>query len=167
LMTDRIPANCRSEQPAHRRPTPAARVSVAPMMAWTTPTQRQFMRCISRHALLYTEMLTTAALLHGNTQRLLALNTGENPVALQLGGSQPQAMTTCARWGEQAGYDEININIGCPSERVRNGAFGACLMAEPALVADCVAAMRAAVSIPVTVKTRIGIDHRDDYAFLH
>ncbi len=137
------------------------------MMAWTTPAQRYFMRQISARALLYTEMVTTGALIHGDTARFLALDAVEHPVALQLGGSEPTDMATCARLAENAGFDEVNINVGCPSGRVQNGAFGACLMAEPARVADCVADMRAAVSIPVTVKTRIGIDHRDDYAFLH
>ena len=137
------------------------------MMAWTTPAQRYFMRRITRHALLYTEMVTTGALIHGDTARFLALHADEHPVALQLGGSDPAAMARCARLAEDAGFDEVNINVGCPSDRVQNGAFGACLMGEPQLVADCVAAMRAAVSIPVTVKTRIGIDDQDSYAFLH
>jgi len=136
------------------------------MMAWTTPAQRYFMRRITRHALLYTEMVTTGALIHGDTARFLAFDTDEHPVALQLGGSEPDAMTQCARLAADAGFDEVNINVGCPSDRVQNGAFGACLMAEPARVAQCVADMRAAVSIPVTVKTRIGIDHQDSYEFL-
>ncbi len=149
------------------RKTAGARLSVAPMMAWTTPAQRYFMRQISRRALLYTEMVTTGALIHGDTARFLALDAVEHPVALQLGGSKPTDLATCARLAENAGFDEVSINVGCPSDRVQNGAFGACLMAGPARVADCVAAMRAAVAIPVTVKTRIGIDHQDDYAFLH
>jgi tRNA-dihydrouridine synthase A len=136
------------------------------MMAWTTPAQRFFMRRITRCALLYTEMVTTGALLHGDTARLLAFNADEHPVALQLGGSEPAAMAYCAELAECAGFDEVNINVGCPSDRVQNGAFGACLMAQPERVADCVAAMTAAVAIPVTVKTRIGIDHQDDYGFL-
>src|SRR5699024_5912193 len=140
---------------------------VAPMMAWTTPAQRYFMRCISGHALLYTEMVTTGALIHGDTARFLAHDDAAHPVALQLGGSDPRDMAACARLAEDAGFDEVNINVGCPSDRVQNGAFGACLMAEAERVADCVAAMRAVVSIPVTVKTRIGIDHQDSYAFLH
>lgn len=148
------------------RITPGARLSVAPMMAWTTPTQRYFMRRITRHALLYTEMVTTGALIHGDTARFLALHADEHPIALQLGGSDPAAMAHCARLAEDAGFDEVNINVGCPSDRVQNGAFGACLMGEPELVADCVSAMRAVVSIPVTVKTRIGIDDQDSYAFL-
>lgn len=154
-------------QPLTTRSTPGARISVAPMMAWTTPAQRFFMRQITRRALLYTEMVTTGALIHGDTARFLALDADEHPVALQLGGSEPRAMAHCAALAENAGFDEVNINIGCPSERVRNGAFGACLMAEPQLVGDCVAAMKARVSIPVTVKTRIGIDHQDSYDFVH
>ena len=152
---------------ATQRDIPAgARLSVAPMMAWTTPAQRYFMRRLTRHALLYTEMVTTKALIHGDTERFLRFHPDEHPIALQLGGSEPGEMAHCARLAEQAGFDEVNINVGCPSDRVQNGAFGACLMAEPALVADCVAAMKAAVDIPVTVKTRIGIDHQDSYAFL-
>lgn len=137
------------------------------MMAWTTPAQRYFMRRISRRALLYTEMVTTGALLHGDSARFLAHNADEHPVALQLGGCEPNDMAACARLAEDAGFDEVNVNVGCPSDRVQNGRFGACLMAEPMRVADCVAAMRTAVSIPVTVKTRIGIDHQDSYGFLH
>jgi tRNA-dihydrouridine synthase A len=139
------------------------RLSVAPMMDWTDRHFRYFARLISRRTLLYTEMVTTGALLHGDRQRFLRFDASEHPVALQLGGSDPDAMAACASMGEAWGYDEININVGCPSDRVQNGRFGACLMAEPALVAECVAAMKAAVSIPVTVKTRIGIDDRDSY----
>lgn len=142
------------------------RFSVAPMMAWTTPSQRYFTRLISQRALLYTEMLTSGAVIHGDRNKLLQFHTAEHPVALQLGGSHPGDMSEAARIGEDFGYDEININIGCPSDRVQNGRFGACLMAEPALVAECVSAMQAAVSIPVTVKTRIGIDNQDDYSAL-
>lgn len=164
-----INANAQVNAPANDsiRQTRGARLSVAPMMAWTTPAQRYFMRCISRHALLYTEMVTTGALIHGDTARFLACDAAEHPVALQLGGSDAKDMATCAGMAEDAGFDEVNVNVGCPSDRVQNGAFGACLMAEPGRVADCVAAMRATVSIPVTVKTRIGIDHQDSYAFLH
>jgi tRNA-dihydrouridine synthase A len=136
------------------------------MMAWTTPAQRYFMRQITRHALLYTEMVTTGALIHGDTARFLAYDDCEHPLALQLGGSEVRDMAACATLAENAGFDEVNINVGCPSDRVQNGAFGACLMAEPARVADCVAAMKAQVAIPVTVKTRIGIDHQDSYEFL-
>ncbi|GAB3683096.1 tRNA dihydrouridine(20/20a) synthase DusA [Salinisphaera aquimarina] len=153
-------------QTASNRATPGSRISVAPMMAWTTPAQRYFMRRITRSALLYTEMVTTGALIHGDTARFLAFNADEHPVALQLGGSDPATMAECARLAADAGFDEVNINVGCPSDRVQNGAFGACLMAEPERVADCVSAMRATVAIPVTVKTRIGIDDQDSYTFL-
>lgn len=124
---------------------------------------RYFLRLISRHVLLYTEMVTTAALQFGDRDRLLAYDLRERPLACQLGGSDPAAMALCARMVEERGYNEVNINVGCPSNRVQSGAFGACLMATPRTVADCVAAMRDAVEIPVTVKTRIGIDHRDSY----
>lgn len=124
---------------------------------------RYFLRLISRHTLLYTEMVTTSALLHGDRERLLGFDPAEHPVALQLGGSDPEAMAACALMGEEACFDEIDMNLGCPSERVRSGRFGVCLMAEPRLIADCIAAMKEAVSIPVTVKTRIGIDERDGY----
>ncbi|HWP94486.1 MAG TPA: tRNA dihydrouridine(20/20a) synthase DusA [Gammaproteobacteria bacterium] len=149
------------------RAAPARLVSVAPMMDWTDRHCRYFLRQISRHVLLYTEMVTTGAILHGARQRFLAFDPAEHPVALQLGGSEPRALAECARIGEAFGYDEINLNCGCPSDRVQEGRFGACLMAEPALVADCVAAMRAVVHVPVTVKTRIGIDELDTYEFLH
>jgi tRNA-dihydrouridine synthase A len=142
------------------------KVSVAPMMDWTDRHDRYFLRLISRHVLLYTEMVTTGAILHGDRERLLGYAPQEHPVALQLGGSEPQALAQCARIGEDFGYDEINLNVGCPSDRVQTGRFGACLMAEPELVADCVAAMHEAVKIPVTVKTRLGIDDRDSYAEL-
>ncbi|NNC22827.1 tRNA dihydrouridine(20/20a) synthase DusA [Salinisphaera sp. USBA-960] len=147
-------------------PMPASHVEVAPMMAWTTAHQRYFMRQITRRALLYTEMVTTGALLYGPRERALAINPIEHPVALQLGGSDPAAMAECASLAESAGFDEINLNIGCPSERVQHNAFGACLMAEPDTVAACVEAMQARVHVPVTVKTRIGIDNQDDYSFL-
>ncbi|MBX3659233.1 MAG: tRNA dihydrouridine(20/20a) synthase DusA [Ramlibacter sp.] len=138
------------------------RLSVAPMMDWTDRHCRYFHRLLSRHALLYTEMVTTGALIHGDVPRHLRFNAQEHPVALQLGGSEPADLAHCARLGEQWGYDEINLNCGCPSERVQRGAFGACLMAEPQLVADCVKAMVDAVGVPVTVKHRIGIDHTED-----
>jgi tRNA-dihydrouridine synthase A len=137
------------------------------MMEWTDRHCRVFMRRISRHARLYTEMVTSAAIVHGDRDRLLGFDACEHPVALQLGGSDPQELAESARIGEQYGYDEINLNCGCPSDRVQSGRFGACLMGEPALVARCVAAMRAAVGIPVTVKCRIGIDDRDSYEELH
>ena len=133
------------------------------MLDWTDRHCRYFLRLISRRTLLYTEMVTTGALLHGDRDRFLRFDPAERPLALQLGGSQPAEMATCARMGEDRGFDEIDMNLGCPSDRVQSGRFGACLMAEPGLVADCVAAMKAAVSVPVTVKTRIGIDNRDSY----
>ena len=133
------------------------RISVAPMMDWTDRHCRYFLRGFSQHVLLYTEMITAAAILRGERARLLAFDAAEHPVALQLGGSEPRELAGAARAGEEAGYDEINLNCGCPSERVASGAFGACLMREPALVAECVAAMRAAVRVPVTVKMRIGV----------
>jgi tRNA-dihydrouridine synthase A len=142
---------------------PANRVSVAPMMDWTDRHCRYFLRLISRHVLLYTEMVTTGALLHGDRERFLAYHPDEHPLALQLGGSEPAELAACARMAEAHGYDEVNLNVGCPSDRVQSGRFGACLMAEPELVAECVAAMRGACGIPVTVKTRIGIDERDSY----
>ncbi len=142
------------------------RVCVAPMMAWTDRHCRYFHRLITRHTWLYTEMITTGALLHGDAAHLLAFNPAEQPLALQLGGSDPTALARCAKLGENWHYDEINLNCGCPSERVRRGAFGACLMTTPQLVADCVRAMRDAVSIPITVKHRIGLDKIESYAFV-
>ncbi len=142
------------------------RLCVAPMMDWTDRHCRYFLRLVSPRARLYTEMITTGALLFGNVPRHLDFDPAEHPVALQLGGSDPQALAHCARLGEAWGYDEINLNVGCPSERVQTGSFGACLMAEPALVADCVAAMRDAVALPVTVKHRVGVDAIEDYAFV-
>lgn len=136
------------------------------MLDWTDRHCRFFLRLISRHTLLYTEMVTTGALIHGETARFLRFDPSEHPVALQLGGSDPADMARCARLGADWGYDEININVGCPSDRVQNGRFGACLMAEPETVAACVTAMKEAVSVPVTVKTRIGIDDRDSYGEL-
>jgi tRNA-dihydrouridine synthase A len=142
------------------------RFCVAPMMEWTDRHCRYLLRLISRRAVLYTEMVTTGALVHGHAERHLRYDPAEHPVALQLGGSDPAELAHCAHMGAAAGYDEINLNVGCPSDRVQSGRFGACLMAEPALVADCVAAMVEAVDIPVTVKTRIGIDERDSYEHL-
>ncbi|MDB5931115.1 MAG: tRNA-U16,U17-dihydrouridine synthase [Polaromonas sp.] len=136
------------------------------MMDWSDRHCRYFHRLLSRHALLYTEMVTTGALIHGDVERHLRFNAQEHPVALQLGGSEPADLAHCARLGEQWGYDEININCGCPSERVQRGAFGACLMAEPKLVADCVKAMVDVVAVPVTVKHRIGIDRQENYDFV-
>lgn len=137
--------------------------SVAPMLDWTDRHERYFLRLISRHALLYTEMVNSGAILHGDRDRFLRFNPLEHPVVLQLGGSDPAALKDCARIAEDYGYDEINLNVGCPSERVQSGSFGACLMAEPQLVADCISAMQSMVDIPVTVKHRIGIDERDSY----
>jgi tRNA-dihydrouridine synthase A len=137
------------------------RFSVAPMMDWTDRHCRVFHRMLTRRARLYTEMLTTGAVIHGNRKRLLGFDSAEHPVALQLGGSDPQELAMAARIGEDFGYDEINLNVGCPSDRVKDGRFGACLMAEPELVASCVDAMKRAVRVPVTVKCRIGIDDQD------
>jgi tRNA-dihydrouridine synthase A len=137
------------------------RFSVAPMMDWTDRHCRVFHRVLSRRALLYSEMVTTGAVIHGDRQRLLGFHACEHPVALQLGGSDPRDLATAAAIGEQFGYDEINLNVGCPSDRVKDGRFGACLMAEPQLVAEGVAAMKRAVRVPVTVKCRIGIDDQD------
>ena len=137
--------------------------SVAPMMDWTDRHCRYFLRLISRNVRLYTEMVTTGAILHGKAERLLAFDAAEHPIALQLGGSAPADLAACAKVGERFGYDEINLNVGCPSDRVQDGKFGACLMAEPGLVAACVGAMRDSVYLPVTVKTRIGIDDKDSY----
>jgi len=140
--------------------------SVAPMMDWTDRHCRVFHRLMTRRARLYTEMLTTGAIIHGDRRRLLGFDASEHPVALQLGGSDPRDLATSAKIGEDFGYDEINLNVGCPSDRVKDGRFGACLMAEPELVADGVAAMRREVKIPVTVKCRIGIDDQDPEAAL-
>jgi tRNA-dihydrouridine synthase A len=142
---------------------PSRKFCVAPMLDWTDRHCRYFHRLISKHAFLYSEMVTTGALIHGDHQRFLQFNEAEKPVAFQLGGSNPRELAICAKMVEDYGYDEVNLNIGCPSDRVQNGRFGACLMAEPELVAECVAAMGQAVSIPVTVKSRIGIDERDSY----
>ena len=141
-------------------------ISVAPMMDWTDRHDRFFLRLIAPKVLLYTEMITTGALLHGDYERFLAYHPEEHPLALQLGGSDPQQLAQCAKLGASFGYDEINLNVGCPSDRVKSGRFGACLMLTPGLVADCIAAMNAVVSIPVTVKCRIGVDHVDSYESL-
>ncbi len=143
-------------------------VSVAPMMDWTDRHERFFLRLISKHTLLYTEMLTTAAILHGNKNRLLDFSAEEHPIAIQLGGSDPAALAACSRISEEWGYNEINLNVGCPSDRVQSGRFGACLMAEPRLVAECIRAMQDVTPLPVTVKCRIGIDAMDSYSeFAH
>ncbi|WP_447874386.1 tRNA dihydrouridine(20/20a) synthase DusA [Serratia fonticola] len=143
----------------------ANRFSIAPMLDWTDRHCRYFHRLLSKETLLYTEMVTTGAIIHGKGD-YLAYSEEEHPVALQLGGSDPAALAHCAKLAEQRGYDEINLNVGCPSDRVQNGMFGACLMGQATLVADCIKAMRDVVSIPVTVKTRIGIDDQDSYEFL-
>ncbi|MDB9968384.1 tRNA dihydrouridine(20/20a) synthase DusA [Gammaproteobacteria bacterium] len=137
------------------------RFCVAPMMDWTDRHDRVFLRQLSKHALLYTEMVTSAALKHGDAQYLLQHSEDEHPVALQLGGSKPVELADAAALAERSGYDEINLNVGCPSDRVQSGAFGACLMAEPGLVGKCVSSMKTSVSLPVTIKCRIGIDDRD------
>jgi len=142
------------------------RFSVAPMMDWTDSPCRVLHRCLTKNALLYTEMVTADAVLHGDRARLLGFDASEHPVALQLGGSDPAKLAEASRVAAEFGYDEVNLNVGCPSDRVQSGRFGACLMREPALVADCVAAMRAAVKIPVTVKCRIGVDDQDPEAAL-
>lgn len=142
------------------------RLSVAPMMDWTDRHCRHFHRLLTRHTRLYTEMVTTGALLHGDVPRHLDFGETEHPVALQLGGSEPDDLAACARLAARWGYDEVNLNCGCPSERVQRGAFGACLMAEPGLVADAVRAMRDAVDLPVTVKHRIGLDEGESYGFV-
>lgn len=141
-------------------------IAIAPMMDWTVVHFRQFVRCLSKHVLLYTEMLTCNAVIHGDKERLLVFPEEQHPIAIQLGGSDPKACAEAAMIAEACGYDEINLNVGCPSERVKSGGFGACLMKEPALVAQCVAAIKGVVSVPVTVKTRIGVDNHDDYGFL-
>ncbi|MFN1149457.1 tRNA dihydrouridine(20/20a) synthase DusA [Serratia liquefaciens] len=151
--------------PDDKRNHPLCRFSIAPMLDWTDRHCRYFHRLLTKETLLYTEMVTTGAIIHGKGD-YLAYSEEEHPVALQLGGSDPAALAHCAKLAEQRGYDEINLNVGCPSDRVQNGMFGACLMGQATLVADCIKAMRDVVSIPVTVKTRIGIDDQDSYEFL-
>ena len=141
-------------------------LSVAPMMDWTDRHCRYFHRLLAPSAVLYTEMVTTGAIIHGDTDRFLAYNPEEKPVALQLGGSEPEDLATCARIAQQRGYDEINLNVGCPSDRVQRGRFGACLMLEPDLVRDCMSAMIDAVDIPVTIKTRLGVDDHYSYQYM-
>jgi len=142
-------------------------ISIAPMMACTNRHYRMLMRQMTRHTLLYTEMVTTGAVLHGDRKKLLAYSSEEQPLALQLGGSDPNALAKSAEIAQQYGYNEVNLNVGCPSERVQSGRFGACLMKESELVAQCFSAMRHAVDIPVTVKTRIGVDEHDQYQDLY
>ncbi|WP_233245097.1 tRNA dihydrouridine(20/20a) synthase DusA, partial [Caulobacter sp. HMWF009] len=141
--------------------TTDSRFSVAPMMDWTDRHCRSLHRVLSGRALLYSEMVTSGAVIHGDRERLLGFDAGQHPVALQLGGSDPAELAEAARIGEDFGYDEINLNVGCPSDRVQSGRFGACLMREPGLVAECMAAIQGAVSVPATVKCRIGVDDQD------
>jgi tRNA-dihydrouridine synthase A len=155
-----------SVKPANSIKSIDHRLSIAPMLDWTDRHCRYFYRVMSKQTVLYTEMITTGAILFGKGD-YLSYNDAEHPLVLQLGGSDSKALTECAKMAEQYGYDEININVGCPSDRVQNGRFGACLMAEPQLVADCVNEMQSATNIPVTVKSRIGIDDLDSYEFLH
>ena len=152
--------------PVIQRPGPSRRFCVAPMMDWTDRHYRFFARLISQHALLYTEMVTTGAVIHGDRSRFLGFDPAEQPLALQLGGSKPDELATCAALAEQAGFAEVNLNVGCPSDRVQNNMIGACLMAHPALVAQGVRAMHEACGLPVTVKHRIGINGHDSYAQL-
>jgi len=151
----------------HAHDSVSRRFSVAPMMDWTDKHCRMFHRTLSQHALLYTEMVTTGALIYGDAERHLAYNQGEHPVALQLGGSNPAELAQCAKMAEAYGYDEINLNVGCPSDRVQNNMIGACLMAHPQQVRDCLAAMQDLVSIPITIKHRLGIDDLDNDELLH
>lgn len=142
------------------------KITIAPMMDWTDRHCRYFLRLITQHSLLYTEMVNSQAIVHGKAFHLLEYNTEEHPVALQLGGNDPAILAAASKEGEHFGYDEINLNVGCPSDRVQSGHFGACLMLQPELVRDCIAAMQAAVSVPVTVKCRIGVDREESYDFL-
>lgn len=155
-----------NQEKQNKNNTDTPYISVAPMMDWTDRHCRYFHRLISPHVYLYSEMVTTGAMIHGDCDRFLRFSPQENPVTLQLGGSDPKDLAHCAKIGEEYGYDEINLNCGCPSDRVQKGKIGACLMMEPHIVADCVEAMRGAVNIPVTVKCRIGIDECDDDEFL-
>ncbi|MFZ9034866.1 MAG: tRNA dihydrouridine(20/20a) synthase DusA [Francisellaceae bacterium] len=142
------------------------KIAIAPMIDWTDRHYRRMMRLISKHIMLYTEMVTTNAIIHGNCDKLLKFNPEEHPLTLQLGGNDPKDLSHCAKLAEMLGFDEINLNVGCPSDRVKKGAFGLSLMYTPDLVADCVRAMKAAVSLPVSVKCRTGVDERDDYEHL-
>jgi len=143
------------------------RISVAPMMKWTTRHFRYFMRQITRHTLLYTEMVTSGAILHGDREKILGVDPQEKPLGLQIGGDNPKELGACARIAEDLGFDEVNLNVGCPSERVQNGNFGACLMTAPEIVAEAVHAMKQSTHLPITVKHRIGVDDQDDYEFLY
>ncbi len=165
-MTDSVMVtNEQAAQVAAKVEHPACRFSVAPMLDWTDRHCRYFHRLLSENTQLYTEMVTTGAIIHGKAD-YLAYNEEEHPLVLQLGGSNPADLAHCAKLAQERGYDEVNLNVGCPSDRVKNGRFGACLMGEADLVAQCVSAMREVVDIPVTVKTRIGIDDQDSYEFL-
>lgn len=183
-MTKRVPIPCQQTDPKTKQPSARSdsnrveqilyhrrmikrALSIAPMLDWTDRYYRYFARLITRHSLLYTEMVTSGALIHGDRNRFLQFDPSEHPVALQLGGSDPSDLAACARMAQEEGYDEVNLNVGCPSDRVQSGRFGACLMLEPNLVADCIDAMRQAASIPVTIKHRIGIDRDDSYETLH
>jgi len=166
FLVDRPPQTAAAPPAAPRPDAGGWRLCVAPMIDVTDRHCRYFHRLLAPRARLYTEMITTGALLHGNVPRHLDFDAAEHPVALQLGGSEPSDLARAARLGEEWGYDEINLNCGCPSDRVQKGAFGACLMAEPALVADCVKAMQDAVSVPVTVKHRLGLDYDESYGFV-
>jgi tRNA-dihydrouridine synthase A len=161
---EQVPRSMAASEPVERHN--ARRFCIAPMMEWTDRYCRFFHRLLTRRTLMYTEMVTTGAVLRGHRERLIGFDPAEQPVALQLGGSDPKALAECARIGADFGYREINLNVGCPSDRVQEGRFGACLMAEPALVGDCVAAMKSATRLPVTVKCRIGIDEQDPEAAL-
>ena len=143
------------------------RLSIAPMLDYTDRHERFFLRLLSKHILLYTEMVTTHALIHAGAERFLRHDPFEHPVALQLAGNNPKTLAECSRMGEDAGFVEINLNCGCPSDRVQSGAFGACLMKDKNLVAECISSMREAVSIPVSIKTRIGVDQQDTWEFFH
>jgi tRNA-dihydrouridine synthase A len=167
MHQDGSAAEFATEPSRPRRAAAQSRLSVAPMMDWTDRHCRSFHRVLAPDALLYTEMVHAQAILHGDRERLLGFDPAEHPVALQLGGSDPAQLAQAARIGEDRGYDQVNLNVGCPSDRVQAGRFGACLMKEPAVVAECIAAMLAAVAIPVTVKCRLGVDEQEDYpAFL-
>lgn len=158
-----MPDTATADFPAKGVTAPSHRFCIAPMMEWTDRYCRYFFRLLTKHSLLYTEMVTAAAIVHGDARRILDFDDREHPIALQLGGSSPQELAASVRIAEPFGYDEINLNCGCPSDRVQAGRFGACLMAEPALVANCVCAMQDATDVPITIKIRLGIDERDSY----
>lgn len=167
MNSAQAPQRLDTSNPSSTPDSISRRFSVAPMMDWTTSDCRVFHRLFSDHTLLYTEMVTTGALIHGDAARHLDYHASEHPVALQLGGSNPSELAQCARMAEEWGYDEVNLNVGCPSDRVQNNMIGACLMAHPQLVAECLGEMRAAAGIPVTVKHRLGIDDLDSFEHLH